>query len=75
MRLNGREGLTAANRPLIAQYALKTPKSTARIAVLLIRNATKSVFTVRALAGSHVIKVVAANDLLYPHLTPAAVSN
>jgi len=59
----------------MAQYALKTPKTTAKIAVLLIRKATKSAFTVRALAGSHVIKVAAANDLLYPHLTPAAVSN
>ena len=43
--LEGRDGFTAANTPLIAQYAPKTPKITVRIAVLLIRKATKSAFT------------------------------
>jgi hypothetical protein len=67
--------LTAANTPLIAQYAPKTPKTTLKIAVLPIKNAAESPFTLLALAGSHPAKRAAANVLLYPHLTPAAVNN
>jgi hypothetical protein len=60
--------------PLIAQYAPNTPKTTVKIAVLLTKKATKSAFTVPALAHSRRSNRVAANDLLYPHLTPASVS-
>jgi hypothetical protein len=67
--------LTAANTPLIAQYAPNTPKTTLKIAVLLIKKPTKSAFTVTALAGSHPVHHAAANNLLYPHLTPAVVNN
>jgi hypothetical protein len=73
--LDGREGLTAANTPLIAQYAPKTPRITVKIAVLLIKKATKSALTLPALAGSHPVNRAAANILLYPHLTPAVVNN
>jgi len=59
----------------MAQYAPKTPSATVRIAVLLIKKATKIAFTELALAGSHSVKHAAANFQLYPHLTPAAVSN
>ena len=50
--MDDREGLTAANIPLIAQYAPNTPRITAKIAVLLIKKATKSGFTLLALARS-----------------------
>jgi hypothetical protein len=73
--LDDREGLTAANTPQIAQYAPNTPRITLKIAVLLIKKPTKTAFTLSALAGSHPVKDAAANNLLYPHLTPAAVSN
>jgi hypothetical protein len=73
--LAGREGLTAANTALIAQYAPNTPKTTLKIAVLLIKKPTKSAFTLLALAGSHPVNRAAAILLLYPHLTPAAVNN
>jgi hypothetical protein len=66
--------LTTANTPQIAKYALNTPRITLRIAVLLIKKVTKSAFTLPALAGSHPRNRAAANVLLYPHLTPAAVS-
>jgi len=59
----------------IAQYAPNTPRITLKIAVLLIKKATKSAFTVPALAGSHPVDRAAANNSLYPHLTPAAVNN
>jgi hypothetical protein len=73
--LEGREeGLKAAKTPLIAQYAPNTPKTTVKIAVVLMRKPAKSAFTVPALAGSHRVNRAAANDLLYPHLTPAAVN-
>jgi hypothetical protein len=55
--LVGREGLTAANTPQIAQYAPKTPKTTVKIAVLPIKKATKIAFTFRALAGSQTATV------------------
>jgi hypothetical protein len=67
--------LTAAKTALIAQYAPNTPITTLKIAVLLIKKPTKSAFTVPALAGSHPVDRAAANDSLYPHLTPAAVNN
>jgi hypothetical protein len=73
--LDGREELTAANTPLIAQYAPNTPRITLKIAVLLIKKATKIAFTLPALAGSHPMNRAAANNLLYPHLTPAAANN
>jgi hypothetical protein len=38
--LAGREGFTAANTMLIAQYAPKTPRITLKIAVLLTKKAT-----------------------------------
>jgi hypothetical protein len=66
----GREGLSAANNPQIAQYAPNTPRITLRIAVLLIKKAAESPFTLQAL-----LKHAVANVLLYPHLTPAAVNN
>jgi hypothetical protein len=75
MTWEGRDGLTAANTALIAQYAPNTPKTTLKIAVLQIKKATKSAFTLTALAGSHPINRAAANNLLYPHLTPAVVNN
>ncbi len=40
-----------------------------------IKKAAESPFTLLALAGSHPAKRAAANDLLYPHLTPAADNN
>jgi hypothetical protein len=43
--LLGRDGFTAANTALIAQYAPKTPKITVRIAVLVIRKATNNALT------------------------------
>jgi hypothetical protein len=46
----------------MAQYAPRTPRTTVRIAVLLIKKATKIAFTVLALAGSHPVKRAAAND-------------
>ena len=67
--------MTAAKTPLIAQYAPNTPRITLKIAVLLIKKATKSAFTLPALAGNHPVNRAAANDLIYPHLTPAAVNN
>jgi hypothetical protein len=73
--LDGREELTAANTPLIAQYAPNTPRITLKIAVLLIKKATKIALTLPALAGSHPVNRAAANNLLYPHLTPAVVNN
>jgi hypothetical protein len=73
--LDGREGSTAAKTALIAQYAPTTPRITLKIVVLMIKNATKSALTLTALAGSHSANRAAANVLLYPHLTPAAVNN
>jgi hypothetical protein len=67
--------LTAANTPQIAQYAPKIPRITLKIAVLMIKKATKSALTLLALAGSHLVKRAAAKLLLYPHLTPAVVNN
>jgi hypothetical protein len=67
--------LTAAKTPVIAQYAPKTPKTTLRIAVLLISKAPRNALTMPALAVSRPSKPAAANDSLYPHLTPAAVNN
>jgi len=72
--MEGRDGLNAAKTPLIAQYAPNIPKTTVKIAVVLIRKPAKSAFTVPALNDSHRVNRVAANDLLYPHLTPAAVN-
>jgi len=75
--LDDREGLTAANTPHIAQYAPNTPKITPKIAVLLIKNPTKSAFTITALAAAPWEARAAANGLvfvIYPHLTPAAVN-
>jgi hypothetical protein len=80
--LDGREGLTAANMPQIAQYAPKTPRITVRIAVLLIKKPTKSALTLPALAGSPALNWPAADVYptfalslgQYPHLTPAAVN-
>jgi hypothetical protein len=60
--------------PQIAQYAPNTPRITVRIAVLLIKKPTKSALTLPALAGSPAPNRLAANVLLYPHLTPAAVN-
>jgi hypothetical protein len=73
--LDDREELTAAKTPLIAQYAPNTPRITLKIAVLLIKKATKIAFTLPALAGSRPVNRAAANNSLYPHLTPAAVNN
>jgi hypothetical protein len=72
--VDGREGLKAAKTPLTAQYALNMPKITVKIAVVLIRKPAKSALTVPALTGSHPVNRAAANDLIYPHLTPAAVN-
>jgi hypothetical protein len=60
---------------LIAQYAPKIPKITLRIAVVLSRKPTKSAFKVRPLGAAASWTGAAANDLLYPHLTPAVVNN
>jgi hypothetical protein len=59
-KADGREGLKAANKPLIAQYAPNTPKITLKIAVVPTSKTMKSAFTLTALAGSP-IKHVAAN--------------
>jgi hypothetical protein len=67
--------LTAANIPLIAQYAPKIPRITLKIAVLMIKKATESTLTSLALAGSHLVNRAAAKLLLYPHLTRAVVNN
>jgi len=74
MMLDGREGLTTANTPRIAQYAPNTPRITLKIAVLLMKKVTKSAFTLPTLAASHPRNRAAANVLLDPHLTLAAVS-
>jgi len=66
--------LTAAKTPLIAQYAPNTPRITLKIAVLTIKKAAESSFTLLILAGSHPVNGAAANVLLYPHLTPAVVN-
>jgi hypothetical protein len=60
---------------LIAQYAPHTPRTTATIAVKLTKKATKSAFTITALGQPPRETRAAANDLLYPHLTPAIVNN
>jgi len=49
--------MAASTKP-IAQYAPRTPKTTARIAVLLIMKATKIAFTDTAFAGSHPAKLM-----------------
>jgi len=48
----------------MAKYALKTPKVTLRIAVLLSKKTTNTAFTMPTPAGSHLIKPVDANNLL-----------
>jgi len=48
----GLEGLSAANNPQIAQYAPNTPRITLRIAVLLIKKAAESPFTLQALVAT-----------------------
>jgi hypothetical protein len=44
--------LSAASNPQIAQYAPNTPRITLRIAVLLIKKAAKSPFTLQALVAT-----------------------
>jgi hypothetical protein len=55
--LDDREGSTTANTAVIAQYAPNTPKITLKIAVLMIKKATKSALTVTAPTGSHPVKI------------------
>jgi len=52
--------LTAANIPLIAQYAPRY-QNQLKIAVLMIKKATESTLTSLALAGSHLVNRAAAN--------------
>jgi hypothetical protein len=44
--------LSAASNPQIAQYAPNTPRITLRIAVLLIKKAAESPFTLQALVAT-----------------------
>jgi hypothetical protein len=59
--LEGRDGLKAANRALMAQYAPNIPKTTLKIAVLLSKKAAKSALTSRTLARIRTLKRGAAN--------------
>jgi hypothetical protein len=49
--------LTAAKTPQTAQYAPKTPKKTAKSAVVLSKKATKISFTIMALTGKARLQV------------------
>jgi hypothetical protein len=75
--------LTAVNTPQIAQYAPNIPRTTLKIAVPPIKNATENALTVLPLAGSRssdplaIALAIARLRMfsLYSHLTPAAVNN